>query len=217
MTENSSPQSVTEFINQLRRGDEQAAQKIWERFLQRLTGLAHRKLAGNRTAAADEDDVVQVAFAQFFTQFENNRFPQLKNRDDLWQILAMLVERRSIDQLRKNNAHIRGGGKVRGESVFIQPGEDIGGNGIANIANHAPTEEMVVAFEDTLRVRLQELNDDNFRQIVLLNMQGYTNREIAEQCGSSLRTVERRLQQIRERWANELDSDMGKHDANNSC
>ncbi|MBM4092203.1 MAG: hypothetical protein FJ276_22660 [Planctomycetes bacterium] len=46
----------------------------------------------------------------------------LENREDLWQVLAMLTERRAIAERRRECADKRGGGNNRGESVFEQAG-----------------------------------------------------------------------------------------------
>ena len=100
--------SVSKYIQGLKTGDEEATQKIWERFLNRLIRLADGKLKTNRKAM-DEEDVVQNAFAQFFQQVQEGRFAKLDDRNDLWQVLAMLVDRRAKDQDR----HTYGGGRTR--------------------------------------------------------------------------------------------------------
>ena len=62
--------SVTVYIQGLRDGDEEASQKIWERFYERLIRLADRKLKESPRRVANEEDVVTVAFADFFKQLE---------------------------------------------------------------------------------------------------------------------------------------------------
>ena len=58
--------SVTEWLENLKDGDSQAAQKLWERYLQGLLRLARRKLGPRRSHVADEDDVVAETFVDFF-------------------------------------------------------------------------------------------------------------------------------------------------------
>ena len=113
--------SVTQFISGLREGDPIATQRIWERFLDRLIRHADRKLKATRRRAEDEEDVVQVAFAQFFSMVEEGKFPQLNDRDDLWQVLTMLVERRAIDLVRRNNTLRRGSGNGITAQFFLLP------------------------------------------------------------------------------------------------
>ena len=197
--------SVTQYIQGLRNGNQDAAQKIWERFLEQLIRLADRKLRSAPRRSADEEDIVQQAFAQFFAQVEQGRFAKLDDRNDLWQVLAMLVDRRAIDQLRKINTKKAGNGEVRGESIFIVSGAPTK-VGIAGIPDMVPTPELAFEMTELFSDRIASLNNDKYREIALLKMQGFTNREIAEQLATSLRTIERRLDQIRSIWSADLES-----------
>lgn len=47
---------------------------------------------------------------------------------------------------------------------------------------------------------LDSLGDETLRNVALWKMEGYTNDEIAERLGCVTRTVERKLEMIRERW-----------------
>ena len=96
--------SITQYIEGLKQGDDEAAQKVWERFLERLIRLADQKLKSSPRKALNEEDVVQQAFVEFFRQVQEGRFPRLNDRNDLWQVLAMLVDRRAKDQIRKLNS-----------------------------------------------------------------------------------------------------------------
>jgi DNA-directed RNA polymerase specialized sigma24 family protein len=54
------------------------------------------------------------------------------------------------------------------------------------------------------RQRLLELLDDpDLEALAVAKMEGYTNEEIAERFGCSVRTVERRLRLIRKKWQQE--------------
>lgn len=67
---------------------------------------------------ADEDDVATTAFQNFFQAVEDGRFTQLENRDDMWQVLLMLVSRAVSRQKKHQRTAKRGGDKLRGESAF---------------------------------------------------------------------------------------------------
>jgi DNA-directed RNA polymerase specialized sigma24 family protein len=56
--------------------------------------------------------------------------------------------------------------------------------------------------EDCQRL-LDSLGDETLRQIAQLKLEGYTNEEISEQLDCVPRTVERKLERIREKWAKE--------------
>ena len=191
--------SITKYFSALKRGESEAAQLIWEKFFKRLIELARKKLKSSPKRWSDEDDIVQQAFAQFFSQVQQNRFPKLNNRGDLWQILAMLVDRRATDKIRRQVNKKSGGGKVRGDSAFIGP-NDSRGAGINSFADNEPTADLAAEFVEELAVRLQGLKNDEYRQIALLKLQNYTNKEIADKIRSSVRTVERCLNNIRKNW-----------------
>src|SRR6266403_2686702 len=75
--------SVTRWIDRLKAGDPDAAQKLWERYFRRLVGLARKKLRAAPRRAADEEDVALSAFDSFCRGAGQDRFPQLHDRLDL--------------------------------------------------------------------------------------------------------------------------------------
>src|SRR6516164_6398408 len=89
--------SVTPWIDRLKAGDPDAAQKLWERYFRRLLGLARRKLGAAPRRAADEEDVALSAFDSFCRAAEQGRFPRLSDRSDLWQLLVLLTARKAFD------------------------------------------------------------------------------------------------------------------------
>lgn len=205
-----STHSVTQYIEGLRQGEGLAAQKTWERFIDRLIRLADRRLKAMPRKAEDEEDVVQKAFADFFRQVQQGRFSKLDDRHDLWQVLCMLVDRRAVDQIKKGNAQKRGEGEVRGESVFLEKGDSMVSPGLAGFPEMLPTPDFALELSEALRRRLNSFENDEHRRVALLKLQGYTNLEIAHQIGSSNRTIERWLEEMRKAWisepANESDS-----------
>jgi len=199
-----SSESVTEWLDQLKQGDPLAAEKLWGRYISQLVREAHKKLGQTRRRAADEEDVALAAFASFCKGVEAGRFPKLDDRDDLWQVLLILTQRKAIDQIRQEHAQMRGGGDVRGESVL-----DAGGPGsssppgMARIADAGPTPEFAALVAEQLERLLGALQDRQLREIALDKMAGNTNEEIAQRLGISLRSVERKLQLIRRIWRQE--------------
>lgn len=57
---------------------------------------------------------------------------------------------------------------------------------------------------ENLQYLLDRLQDDSHRRVALGKLEGYTNKELAERLGISLRSVERKLQIIRQTWEQEL-------------
>ena len=59
-------ESVTRWITQLRQGDDQAPQELWNRYFEKLVRLASKHLEPIARRAADEEDVALSAFNNFF-------------------------------------------------------------------------------------------------------------------------------------------------------
>lgn len=199
--------SVTQFISGLLNGDSTAANEIWTRYYSQLLTLAAHKLQNCPRRVLDEDDVVQAAFENFFRLAPENRFPKLNDRDDLWQVLAMLVDRRAKDQFRKITSQKNGYGQVQGDSINKLSDQ-------APVIDAAravqPTGDQAVEFAEQVEQRLKQLDDDTHRKVALLKLAGHTNLDIKEKIGKSLRTVERILETIREDWSKQDRSGMNR-------
>src|SRR5262245_17756158 len=94
----SSAEGFTNWMEQLRRGDTAAAQRLWEDYFERLTRLARQELAGAPRRAVDEEDTVLAALHSFCRGVRQGRFPKLDDRDDLWQVLVVLTARKASKQ-----------------------------------------------------------------------------------------------------------------------
>lgn len=191
--------SVTEWLHGLKAGHADAAQKLWERYVEQVVRVANRRLGGRARRAADEQDIAQEAFASFFRSVEAGRFPQLDDRNDLWQVLVLLTDRTANKLLRHELAEKRGAGKVQGESAFAGGLSESAANsfGIAQQADTEPSPESVTALIRALESSFEKLPDEVMRQIALDKLQGYTDKEIAARRGIALRSVERKLSIIR--------------------
>lgn len=77
-------------------------------------------------------------------------------------------------------------------------GEDA--NGINQIIGSEPTAEFTAEITEEAERLLSLLPDESMRELALLKMEGYENREIAERLQCGLRTVERRTRLIRTIW-----------------
>src|SRR5262249_24542010 len=86
-------------------------QKIWEVYFQRLVGLARTELRAAPRRAADEEDVALSAFDSFCRAAGQDRFPQLLDRDDLWQLLVVITVRKAVNLLKAERRQKRGGGQ----------------------------------------------------------------------------------------------------------
>ena len=201
----SAVESVSDWLDDLKQsqghGVETARMQLWERYYGRLAALARSKAGEIPRRVEDEEDAVVSAFGSFFAGVERGQFPKLDDRNDLWRILATITARKVCRQVERQMAQKRGCGKVGGESVFeVGDGSDKLG-GIENAAAVNETDQrLTLEFDDTWRRYMQELPDETHRLIAEKRIQGFTNAEIASRIGTSERTVERRVNKIREIW-----------------
>ncbi len=203
-------ESVTAWISDLKSGQDIATQKIWERYFQRLVRVASRQLGSAPKRIADEEDVAISVFQSLCDGAAAGRFAQLKDRDDLWRLLTAISSMKAVDQIRRQTAKKRGGTHVRGESIVAGLAGELGG--FDQLLHSEPTAEFLAIMEEQRRDLFEALPDDSQRQVAKMRFDGFSNEEIAEQLGISLRSVERKLKIVREIWTDimQTQSDPGE-------
>ena len=204
MANSDSTPSITRWIADLKRGDPQAAASLWRQYFERLVHMARRKLGATPRRAADEEDVALSAFRCLCDGAARGQFSILTDRDDLWRLLATLTIRKAIDLKRHAGGKKRGGGQVRGESVFGDAGDEPAG--LDQFLSEEPTPALLATLAEEHTRLLEALQDDTLRQVALWKMEGYTNEEIAAKLGLTCRSVERKLERIRTKWVGSVAS-----------
>ena len=200
-----SDNSVTQWITQLKQGNHEAAQRLYEKYFRQLVESALKKLGHARRGAADEEDVAHDALKSAILGAQMGRFPGLHNRKDLWQVLVMLTDRKALDHRRREHAQKRGGARVLNQQDLANP-RDSSSGGVVEAVARDPTPEEAAMFTENLHHRLGALND-HLRQIALWKLEGYSNQEIAERLAVSVRMVERKLRGIRSIWLDDTGGD----------
>lgn len=186
-----SSNSVTQWLGLLQAGDAVGAQLLWQRYFHRLVGLARKKLHGNAAPLGDEEDVALSAFHSFCQAAEAGRFPQLTDRKDLWQVLVMLTARKAWALARHEGRQKRGGDARASDADLEQ------------IIGHEPSPEFAAQMAEEIQHLLGKLDDDDLRKVALWKLEGWTNEEIAGKLDCVLRTVERKLNMVRQIWSQE--------------
>lgn len=186
------PSQITFWIGKLKAGDDEAAAKVWDQFFHRVRALAEKKLGTLPRRAYDADDLALSAINALCIGAREERFRQLETGRDLWQLLALITARKAANVWQKQ-ARI----KEVGESVLDG---HAGGSvqGMARVPAGGP-DDLLDAIDDTC-VELFRRLDDRLRRVALLRLQGYSNDEIAAQIGRSVKSVERYLKLVRDRW-----------------
>lgn len=200
----SSMDSVTCFLHRLQEGDRDAAQRLWERYYDRLIHLARSKLRDAPRRAADEEDVALSAFDSFCRDAEAGRFPRLQDRHDLWQVLALITTGKARDLIRSERRAKRGGGAVLDEGALPGPADSATGSPLEQARSKEPSPEDAAELADLIGCLLTRLEDATLRAVAVQKLAGRTNPEIAAQLDCSPRTVERKLDLIRRVWEAEL-------------
>lgn len=192
--------SVTEWIGQLKSGEEAALAKLQKRYWPALVNQARRRLRDVPARVADEEDVAQEAFWAFYRSLKAGKLPRLGNRHDLWALLTHIVGCRAVNQIQHEiGTQKRGGGLVHGGSAF----ELITGDGDqarlepVDAAGHSPLEHAIM--HDCYRQYVGGL-PNNLRDFAELYLAGLTHKEIAQRMQVTERTVERKMALILRTW-----------------
>jgi DNA-directed RNA polymerase specialized sigma24 family protein len=204
MTSVYTSESITCWIDDLKQGDQRAAEVIWRNYFERLLRLAQHKLGRLPRRVADEEDVALSAFNSFVQGARAGRFPKLDDRDDLWKLLVVITARKAVAQQRRHFAGNRPDAVVCDEGALV--GTDGDHDALAQVLGNEPTPELAAEFAEEFTLRLDQLPDDQFRQIALWRLEGYTNREIAEKLGTYEVKIERKLRIIRDCWSRAANS-----------
>jgi RNA polymerase sigma-70 factor (ECF subfamily) len=178
--------SFADLMARVRAGDQEAAALLYERFKNRVIGLARKHLAGMLRGKEDPDDVAQSVFKSFFLrQMDPEKGFRLENWDDLWNVLLIITLRKCGRRIERWWSQQR---DVRHE-VALQEMEAIARD---------PTPEEAVMLTETVQEVLERLHLRD-RPILELALQGLGPEEIAAQVHRTERTVYRVLKRIREK------------------
>jgi len=189
--------SVTRWISALKRGDQSAAQGLWEAYFGRLVSLARVRLRDSQRRVADEEDVALNAFDSFCRGAQAGRFPRLDDRHDLWQILVLITVRKAINLRNYESRQSRGMGRIRSLTELTPDGlETIGGD--------EPTPQLAAQLAEEYQRLMEQLGDSTLQSVASYKLEAYTNDEIATLLGCVTSTVERKLARIRGKWAGEI-------------
>ena len=192
-----SDESISEWIDDLKAGNESAVQHVWERYFEQLVVLARRKLGTVPRRLADEEDIAISAFDSFCRHAAAGRFPKLQDRDDLWKLLFTVTERKATAQIKYELRQKRGGGRQE-VSFHDSNGDD---HVERQPAAPEPSPDFALQLAEEMQRLLERLQDATLSQVAVMKMEGYSNAEIASSLELSNRTIIRKLKVIRSIWS----------------
>ncbi|MEZ6136518.1 MAG: ECF-type sigma factor [Pirellulaceae bacterium] len=191
------PNALTQWYQALQTGDDEAIGRLFEHCFPRLLRYARSKLPENLRRALDEEDVALSAFKSFCNGAQRGVIGDIQNRDELWKLLTCIAARKGSAYVRHETRLKRGGGQVRGESVFIS--KEMAGIESESPPNASPA--TIAEVDEQCQNMLDALGDETLQAIALLRLEGYSVDEIASRIGCAKRSVERRLSLIRKIWS----------------
>jgi RNA polymerase sigma factor (sigma-70 family) len=177
-------------IDLWRQGDQDAARKIVERYLDRLLHVARARISQRLSSRVDAEDIVQSVFRTFFVRLKDGRFV-FAEQEDLCKLLMRITLHKTLRQVAFHKAAKRDPG------METEQGEHHRERLLA-LLDRDPTPEAAVAFIDQLEHFLTQLEPTE-RQILELRLQGYNNDEIVEKLNLKYdRKIRRALEHVRE-------------------
>ena len=188
---------VSEWIEQLKAGDDSAARKIWNHFAAPLYAAAQKKLSSATKRVYDEQDAAQSAYHALCAGVAAGRYPDLADRTGLWRLLLVITSRKIADRHRYDRREQRDLRRTATEGNLL----DTDASGLINkLSSRTPTPEFAAEFVELCGELLEKLDDPQLRQIGWLKIEGYNDQEIADQLGCARRTVQRKVERIRRAW-----------------
>ena len=183
--------AFVDLMLRLRSGDDAAAAEVFNRFANRLIGLARSRLDHLLRAKVDPEDVMQSVYRSFFRRQAEGHY-DLANWDGLWGMLTLITLRKCGH----NAKHFHAGRRdVRREASNLPNNHGLESE-LAFVA-HDPTPSHAAQLAETVEQLMRGL-DRREREIVALSLQGCDVAEISSQVGRTERTVQRVLKRLRE-------------------
>jgi RNA polymerase sigma-70 factor (ECF subfamily) len=180
-------------IRRFRLGEDDAATQLYKRYAERLHRLSQRNTALDLTRRFDAEDVVQSVFRTFFRRVRTGLY-DLPDGDELWRLLLVI----SLNKIRTLAVFHRA--QKRSVTSTVAPDTDL----LAQLSTDN-TDELALA---SLKMVIGEvLNDlpEVQQQMIVRRIEGCQVDEIAGETGRSKRTVERVLQEFRQRLREIID------------
>ena len=186
------------WLEALKRGDQVAAQRLWERYFGQLAHWVRNRLNLALCRMADEEDVALSALKSFCHGLQAGRFPQLSDPHNLWSVLVMLTARK-VARLVKHETRRKRRNQPLEEGNGVPADIDL-----VALISQEPTPDVAAQLAEECQRLHDSLPEDSLRAVMTAKLEGYTLEEIAALQGCTTRTVQRRLATIQALWKREF-------------
>src|SRR5689334_10614668 len=92
-------EAITHWLTELKGGNAQAAEMLWNVYFEALVSLARKSLGQRRSR--DEEDVAVSVFQCLCNGSADGRFSQPMNRSDVWKLLTVITRQKATDYMRR--------------------------------------------------------------------------------------------------------------------
>ena len=173
-------------LKRLRHGEESAATALYLRYARRLLALTQAKSSEALAAKEEANDIVQSVFKSFFRKASAGLY-DVPAGEELWNLLLVIT----INKIRaKGNYH-----RAAKRDVRLAGGEQ----GLEAVASDEASNDVALAELHMVIDEILKGLPEKSAEIIELRIAGHEVNEIVAQVKRSKRTVERVLQDFRER------------------
>lgn len=182
-----------DWLRAVRDGDDDACHQLWNEYGPLIERVAAKHLSPGIRRRVGPESVMISACRTFFRRAQEGEF-QIQDAEDLWRLLCAITVNKARLKARFHQRQRR--------SV----GHEAGSEATPHLAgsNWTPADE--VAFDDQLQHLLTQF-DETEQRVLELRLQNLTLAEIADQIGSSERTVRRLNKRIEHRLRSMFDTE----------
>lgn len=191
--------SDVELVDRWRGGDHIAAGVLHQRYLAKLLNLVGRHLASRFNPRLDPDDVVQSVFGSFFNGAKEGRYG-FDGENDFWKLLLTIALNKVRNTVRHHQTQMRDLAK-ESFSTNSEGADSL----LANLRNPQRIASEYAGFLESLDELLDQLAPEE-RKLLRYQIEGYTQKEVAERMRLNDRTIRRMLARIRGRAMEMLDN-----------
>jgi RNA polymerase sigma-70 factor, ECF subfamily len=188
-----------DLVDRWRDGDEIAAGVLHKRYLTKLLNLVGRHLASRFNPRLDPDDVVQSVFGSFFNGAKEGRYA-FESENGFWKLLLTIALNKVRNTVRHHQTQMRDLGK-ESFSTNADGAESL----LANLKNPQRIAAEYAGLLESLDELLDQL-DPSEQELLRYQIEGYTQKEIAEKMNLNDRTIRRMLTRIQNRATDLLEN-----------
>lgn len=182
---------IPALLNAARQGEGSAAAEIHREYVDKLVGLASRRINQRFRSKIAPEEVVQSVFASFFRRNQCGEF-ECDTWNELWSLLVRITIHKCINKA-KSFATCKRDVSREMTTNLLEKRDCSSFFGM----DQEPSAQDVAIFNESIDELFDRLSDQ-MQKIVCLRLEGSSNFEISELLGCSERTVYRSLNRIRE-------------------